>query len=117
MLMKFKTKRLKPNVSQISILYDQNPPNYSDDLDDVRIPMKNHLFDNGIASCCGKYGSVTFIPIKDDSDFNHLGEEFIFIFDCSGSMRGEEIELAAHCLILFIKSLPEDCFFNIIRFG
>ena len=32
-------------------------------------------------------------------------------------MYGREIELAAHCLLFFIKSLPEDCYFNVIRFG
>lgn len=29
----------------------------------------------------------------------------------------KEIELAAQCLIFFVKSIPENCFFNVIRFG
>jgi hypothetical protein len=43
--------------------------------------------------------------------------EFIFVVDCSGSMGGKRIEQARFCLDLFIRSLPEDCYFNIVRFG
>lgn len=107
---------LDPTISQISILYDLNPPIYSGDLNDARIPTNQTLFNDGIASCCGRYGSVTFIPKKDEN-MSHFGEDFIFIVDCSGSMSGTEIELAAECLIFFIKSLPENCFFNVVRFG
>ncbi|XP_075923215.1 von Willebrand factor A domain-containing protein 5A-like isoform X2 [Petromyzon marinus] len=43
--------------------------------------------------------------------------EFIFIIDCSGSMRGQPIASAKETLILLIKSLPMGCLFNIYRFG
>ncbi|CAF2642900.1 unnamed protein product [Rotaria sp. Silwood2] len=44
--------------------------------------------------------------------------EFIFIIDCSGSMRDEnKIGLARESMLLFLKSLPLHCHFNIIRFG
>ncbi|CAF3098121.1 unnamed protein product [Rotaria sp. Silwood2] len=44
--------------------------------------------------------------------------EFIFIIDCSGSMRDKnEIGLAREAMLLFLKSLPMNCHFNIIRFG
>lgn len=42
--------------------------------------------------------------------------EFIFLIDRSGSMRGS-IESARKTLILFLKSLPPGCSFNIIGFG
>lgn len=98
--------KLVPNLASISINYNPNSE------------TKKTSLDSGIASCCGKYGTVTFTPTKDETkekDFS--GEEFIFIVDCSGSMSGNEIELAAQCLIFFIKSLPENSYFNVIRFG
>ena len=45
------------------------------------------------------------------------GCEFIFLVDRSGSMRGSFIESARETLLLFLKSLPEDCSFNIVGFG
>ena len=72
-----------------------------------------------ISNCCGKYGSLLFIPKKSSMEEpeDHSGEDFIFIVDCSGSMSGREIKLASQCLTFFIKSLPEKCYFNVIRFG
>ncbi|CAF3685831.1 unnamed protein product [Adineta steineri] len=44
--------------------------------------------------------------------------EFIFIVDCSYSMDDENrINLARDALRLFIRSIPPDAHFNIIRFG
>jgi hypothetical protein len=42
--------------------------------------------------------------------------EFVFVVDCSGSMRGNRIEQARFCLDLFIRSLPSNSFFNVVRF-
>lgn len=43
--------------------------------------------------------------------------EFIFVVDCSGSMGGNSIKKAAECLELFIRSLPPNSYFNVVRFG
>jgi hypothetical protein len=44
--------------------------------------------------------------------------EFIFVVDCSGSMGDEnKIGFARQSMLLFLKSLPVNCHFNIIRFG
>ena len=43
--------------------------------------------------------------------------EFVFVVDRSGSMRGSYINSAKETLILFLKSIPPGCFFNVIGFG
>ena len=43
--------------------------------------------------------------------------EFIFLVDRSGSMSGDHIFHVKEALILFLKSLPTNCDFNVIGFG
>jgi hypothetical protein len=65
---------------------------------------------------------AVFTPTQEDFrqglDNNDQMNEFIFVVDCSGSMTNQnKIELAPQAMILFLKSLPLNCHFNIIRFG
>ncbi|EAR91789.1 type A von willebrand factor domain protein (macronuclear) [Tetrahymena thermophila SB210] len=48
---------------------------------------------------------------------NSSRSEFIFLLDRSGSMIGQPIQKACEALILFLKSLPTDSYFNVVSFG
>ncbi|CAF0897560.1 unnamed protein product [Adineta steineri] len=68
---------------------------------------------------------VSFTPNEKDcqqamnNDNNiEITNEFVFIVDCSGSMIDEnKIGFARQSMLLFLKSLPLNSYFNIIRFG
>ncbi|CAG9327726.1 unnamed protein product [Blepharisma stoltei] len=62
---------------------------------------------------------LSFTPQKNDTDspvWEPKGE-FIILLDRSGSMEGGSIKLAREAVYLFIKSLPEDSYFNVVSFG
>ncbi|XP_021104698.1 von Willebrand factor A domain-containing protein 5A isoform X2 [Heterocephalus glaber] len=69
---------------------------------------------------------VSFYPDIPDTETSMICGEFIFLMDRSGSMdtpmskqdRSQlRIEAAKETLILLLKSLPLDCYFNIYGFG
>jgi len=68
------------------------------------------LEDNGKGSYAAM---VSFFP---NLAFAETKTELIFLIDRSGSMKSKERELR-EAMELFIRSLPADCFFNIVGFG
>lgn len=52
-----------------------------------------------------------------ETDIDNARGEYLFLLDRSGSMRGPRIKKAKESLILFIKSLPPDSYFNVVSFG
>jgi hypothetical protein len=65
---------------------------------------------------------ASFTPSEEDCqriiNNTEVTNEFIFVVDCSGSMKDEnKIGLARQAMLLFLKSLPVNCHFNILRFG
>ncbi|CAJ0823633.1 16907_t:CDS:10 [Entrophospora sp. SA101] len=47
---------------------------------------------------------------------NQIQTEVVFIVDRSGSIKGEPIKKAGQALELFVRSLPEDCYFNVVSY-
>jgi len=62
--------------------------------------------------------TLTEEDCRQAAKIEHGTNEFFFVVDCSGSMSDEnKIELARQAMLLFLKSLPNNCHFNIIQFG
>ena len=89
-------------------------------------PFKPHaLVEGGVAPPDGKPGNDDFLskPVVMLNFFpefpNSTSEvgEFIFVIDRSGSMSGGSIKNARDTLLLFLKSLPDGCHFNVVGFG
>lgn len=57
---------------------------------------------------------VTMVP---EFDLEPEPTEIIFLIDCSGSMGGNRISAAVRALQIFLRALPMNCHFNIIKFG
>ncbi|CAF3644851.1 unnamed protein product [Rotaria sp. Silwood1] len=65
-----------------------------------------------------KYAALTALIPHNLVKSNYMKSELIFIVDCSGSMEDEnKIGLAREAMLLFIRSLPLNSYFNIIQFG
>jgi len=58
---------------------------------------------------------ITLMPNLIQTD--KLKVEIIFLIDQSGSMHGWKLDYLKDALNLFLKSMPIDCYFNIVTFG
>eukprot|EP00042_Codosiga_hollandica_P039762 m.335997 g.335997 ORF g.335997 m.335997 type:complete len:125 (-) comp55689_c2_seq1:1308-1682(-) len=63
-------------------------------------------------------GSVaSMITIAPNIELDEQRCELVFLIDQSGSMAGSKIDQARNAMNFFLRSLPEDCYLNIIGFG
>ena len=89
---------------------------------DILIKIElNEKTSNTILAVESRAVMTVFTPTEEDcrqqSNSDQMNE-FLFVTDCSGSMQDEnKIGLARQAMLLFLKSLPVNCYFNIIRFG
>lgn len=62
------------------------------------------------------YLGLSLHPTTLKKDTN-LRQEIYFLIDCSGSMSGSKISNTQTALVNFLNVLPNNCYFNILRFG
>ena len=63
----------------------------------------------------GPVVALNFTPVFDESSSQQC--ELLFVVDRSGSMEGAHIKAAREALLLFLKSIPTGCLFNVIGVG
>ena len=61
--------------------------------------------------------TISYALKYEKNEINETPGLFIFLIDQSGSMSGKPIELVRKALLLFIQSLPEKSYFQLIGFG
>ena len=59
---------------------------------------------------------LNLFPEFKNPEWSEIGE-FVIVIDRSGSMGGNRINSARETLLLFLKSLPDSCYFNVVGFG
>jgi hypothetical protein len=72
--------------------------------------------DAGIPNPYPRAMMMSLLPsfvVQDSIDVCH---EFIFLLDCSGSMAGSR-QHVEHSMQIFLRSLPTNSYFNIVKFG
>lgn len=91
------------------------------------IPYPDEVLSNSralLAPASGLDHAAMMVTVRPSELFSDLREsmdefegEILFLVDRSGSMDGMKIQEVKDALLVFLKSLPENCKFNIYSFG
>ena len=65
----------------------------------------------------GEKSKAAMVTLFPHFQFRDEKVEVLFVCDRSGSMRGDRIVASRMAMNLFMRSMPEDSYFNIIGFG
>ncbi|KAH0792825.1 von Willebrand factor type A domain containing protein [Histomonas meleagridis] len=104
---------IKSSPNQGILHIKSSPDNSTKDSYFIKTHLETEF--QSVAYQANNSSAIIFVPNIDI--IPKSTNEIIFFIDCSGSMSGSRINNAKRCLQLFIRSLPMNCSFNIIRFG
>ncbi|KAN0032446.1 hypothetical protein ACTFIV_006342 [Dictyostelium citrinum] len=119
----------QPNIVIVLELDDLNKPQsfiekLTDHNDDKENKKESSDSDSDNEDTQSKEKSSYSVALNFFPNFQSINKEdiyqkgeFIFLIDCSGSMSGKPIESARRALEIIIRSLNEQCKFNIYCFG
>jgi len=85
--------------------------------DDIIFNLKEPLKSSAVSVKVGEdnYVGIAMVP-EIDEEVKPMSE-YIILIDCSGSMSGTPIKIAKEALEKFLNSIPDNSYFNVIRFG
>ena len=100
------------------ILYYQYNPEFKENSYSINYVYPSKSLKNiPIPSQPDQDNNISYYSKYEDNIINETPGLFIFLIDQSGSMSGKSIDLVKQALLLFIQSLPEGSYFQLIGFG
>ena len=100
------------------ILYFQYNPEFKETAYSINyVYASKNLKEIPIPEKPDEDNTISYTSKYEDNAINETPGLFIFLVDQSGSMRGNSINLVKQALLLFIKSLPVNSYFQLIGFG
>ena len=100
------------------ILYYQYNPEFKENSYSINYVYPSKSLKNiPIPSQPDQDNNISYYSKYEDNMINETPGLFIFLIDQSGSMSGKSIDLVKQALLLFIQSLPEGSYFQLIGFG
>ncbi len=100
------------------ILYYQYNPEFKENSYSLNYVYPSKSLKNiPIPSQPDQDNNISYYSKYEDNIINETPGLFIFLIDQSGSMSGKSIDLVKQALLLFIQSLPEGSYFQLIGFG
>jgi hypothetical protein len=100
------------------ILYYQYNPEFKESAYSINyVYASKNLKNIPVPAQPDQDNKVSYYSKYQDNMINETPGLFVFLIDQSGSMSGKSIDLVKQALLLFIQSLPEGSYFQLIGFG